>query len=257
MSTFRRSTSSYWKSHTTSCRKSFLLNVWVRKFHQEQNDWKPAQAPFVQSGGTNICSLLETRPPGNFQPNTCQTHTTGLNTPKLILNCPTVTTRPCITPGNDASIFQNRSKGKISCLNLPHTPEPISNCRTVTANSSVTPGDHGPISQNRSKGPIGSLNLLHTPELISKWGAVTATASITPGNDRSVCQNRSKCKICGVNLPHTPELILNCRTVAPKSASPQVIIDRSSKIAAKAPSRAAWICCTPLSWSWTAALSPP
>ena len=42
----------------------------------------------------------------------------------------------------------------------------------------------------------------------------------------------------------------------PNSWSPQVTTDPSAKIAANAPS-AAWICCTPLSWSWTAELSPP
>ena len=42
----------------------------------------------------------------------------------------------------------------------------------------------------------------------------------------------------------------------PSSASPQVTTDPSSRIAAKAPP-VAWICFTPLSWSWTAELSPP
>ena len=43
----------------------------------------------------------------------------------------------------------------------------------------------------------------------------------------------------------------------PQRLSPQVTTDPSSRIAAKAPLRLAWICCTPLSWSRTAALSPP
>ena len=42
----------------------------------------------------------------------------------------------------------------------------------------------------------------------------------------------------------------------PKSASPQLTTDPSSRIAAKA-FRVAWICSTPFSWSRTAELSPP
>ena len=43
----------------------------------------------------------------------------------------------------------------------------------------------------------------------------------------------------------------------PSSASPQVTTDPSARIAAKAPWKVAWICCTPMNWSPTAELSPP
>ena len=67
-------------------------------------------------------------------------HTTGLNTFELILNSRTVTAILCITPGNDGSVFQNRSKRPKCGLNLLQTPELISNCRTVTAILCITPG---------------------------------------------------------------------------------------------------------------------
>ena len=142
-------------------------------------------------------------------------------------------------------------------LNLLHTPELISNCRTVTAFVCAAPGNDRSIFQNRSKGGMCGLNLLHTPELFLNWRTVTAKAYFTPGNDRSICQNRSKGpRKSGLNLLHTPELILNCQLSPPLFARPQVTTDPSSRIAAKAPP-VAWICCTPLSCSWTAELSPP
>ena len=153
-------------------------------------------------GCTGFCSPLDALPPGMFQTNTWQTHATGLNTPELISNGRTVTAIVCITPGNDGSIFQNRSKGTLSGLNLLHAPELISNGRTVTAIVCITPGNDRSIFQNRSKGTLSGLNLLHAPELISNGRTVTAIVCITPGNDRSIFQNRSKGTLSGLNLLH-------------------------------------------------------
>ena len=51
--------------------------------------------------------------------------------------------------------------------------------------------------------------------------------------------------------------MFNCRHWSPPCCAwPQVTTDPSARIAAKADC-VAWICCTPLSWSWTAELSPP
>ena len=106
------------------------------------------------------------------------------------------------------------------------------NCQTVTDQIFTTPANDGSIFQNRSK-------------CISD-----------PGNDGSICHNRSKSIICGLNLLHALELISDLRTVTTTSGSPQVTTDPSARIAAKART-VAWICCTPLSWSRTAELSPP
>ena len=97
---------------------------------------------------------------------------------------------------------------------------------------------------------------------------VTTTLLI---NHWTICQNRSKCACCRLNLLHTPEPILNClgrswvwswqvgsqRSTA--ELSPPhcwLTTEPSAKIAANALA-VAGICCTPLSWSWTAELSLP
>ena len=158
---------------------------------------------------------------------------------------------------------ESQQRPQQSCgLNLLHTLELIPNCWTVTAKVlDITPGNDGSIFQNRSKRPARcGLNLQDTLELIFETAERLSPPSpaFTPGNDGSIFQNRSKGPpgVAWICL-HTLELIPNCRTVTAESlASPQVMTDPSSRIAAKAPG-VAWICCTPLSWSRTAELSPP
>ena len=82
---------------------------------------------------------------------------------------------------------------------------------------------------------------LNKPRFLSNFRTVSTT----------VFTNCSKGPICGLNLLHTLELS------PPQFSSPKVTTDQSSSIAAKAPLKVAWICCTPFSWSWTAKLSPP
>ena len=126
-------------------------------------------AKFMLQRAFVLLSTLDTRNHLAFFSQTPGRHTqlNGLYTLELISHCRTVAAIGCMTPGNDGSIFKNRSKGKIRGFNLLHTLELISNCRTVTTRSCTTPGHDRSIFQNRSKGPHTSgLNLLHTPELI-------------------------------------------------------------------------------------------
>ena len=109
-------------------------------FIKNKNNCKPAQtltAPLRLH--RHLFSSRQT-PTWPFQPNTWQTHTTGLNTFELVSNCRTVTAIACITPGKNGSVFQNCSKGLTCRLNLLYTFELISNCRTVTAVVCMTPG---------------------------------------------------------------------------------------------------------------------
>ena len=124
-------------------------------------------------------------------------------------------------------------------------------CRTITTISCMTPSNVGPIFKNGSKGLTCGLNPPHTLELISDCRAVAAFVCRAPGNDGPLFQNRSKCITCGLNL-----LLLSWSRTAELSPPPRRTTEPSARIAAKA-LFAAWICCTPLSWSWSAELLTP
>ena len=79
-------------SHRPCFRRSF--NLALQKLASSMCQCVPVEAAFV---------LLYTQSNLAFF---CQTRTTGLNTPKLISNCRTITTSAFITPCNDGSIFQ-------------------------------------------------------------------------------------------------------------------------------------------------------
>ena len=124
-------------------------------------------------------------------------------------------------------------------------------CRTITTISCMTPSNDGPIFKNGSKGLTCGLNPPHTLELISDCRAVAAFVCRAPGNGGPIFQNRSKCITCGLNL-----LLLSWSRTAELSPPPRRTTEPSARIAAKA-LFVAWICCTPLSWSWSAELLTP
>ena len=123
-----------------------------------------------------------------------------LHTPELISDCWAVTALACITPGNNWSISQTRSKCLLCGPNLLHTLELISNCWAATTTVFFTPGNDRSISQKGSKCLLCGLNLLYAPELSSNCRAVTTTMFAAPGNDWPISQNCSKCRPCSLNL---------------------------------------------------------
>ena len=132
-----------------------------------------------------------------------------LHTLELISHCRTVTARIFITPSNDRSIFQNRSKGKgrMCGLNLLHTLEPISITRRRNFHNR---------SKSRVVGHLPPLSCSPTAELSPQW--------FPPSHDGSIFQNRSKGRISGLNLLHTLSWSRTAELSPPKSASPQVTI---------------------------------
>ena len=118
----QESTSSNWKSPTTNL--GYKIQSGFRSFKNNPVEVAPAFVLLYIYTHSHLAFFCQTL---------AKTHTTGLNTAKLISNCRTVTTSVFITPCNDGSIFQNRRKGPRCGLNLQHTFELIFNCRTVTA----------------------------------------------------------------------------------------------------------------------------
>ena len=158
---------------------------------------------------------------------TVPTQSKLVHAPELILNCRTVAAIVYMTPSNDGSIFQNRSKGPRCGLNLLRTPELISNCRTVGAIVYITPSNDRSIFQNRSKCITCGLNLLRTPELISNCGTVTTTLYITPGNDCAISmtpQGKGISCCCQLWLKYQ-----SCKTLS-------VLYSASSKVCSKSTS---------------------
>ena len=211
----------------------------------------------------------------------------------------------CIPPGDDGSIFQNRSKGPSCGLNLLYTPELILNCRTVTAilwlmtaepqvttdPSSRIAAKAADLRLESAAHPWADLELPNchrqrssaSPQVMmdpssriaAKAPYLRLESAAHPWADlelpnchrHSVHSPRSR----RIHLPESQQrpqtqwlesavhpwadlALPNCHRQS--SAEPQVTTDPSSRIAAKA-LFPAWICCTPLSWSCTAELSPP
>ena len=136
-------TSSHWKSMTTSFGYTDTLHIFLvclvnltkinlgsELFIKNKTIANPRKLDVFQlKQHRHLLSSRDTPP--NFSP----------KHPATGLKCRTVTAIFCKTPGNDGSIFQNRSKGSTCGLNLLHTLELSSNCRTVTATVCITPGN--------------------------------------------------------------------------------------------------------------------
>ena len=160
----------------------------------------------------------------------------------------------CDTPRTNHSLSKHSTGDRSHCC--LQIQKIISDCRAVTTVNWMAPRHNRSVCQDRSKCADWGLNLLHAPQLISDCKAVTTVCSMAARRNRSVCQDRSKCADWGLNLLHAPQLISDCRAVTTLSW----MAPRHIRSVCQDPADAAveaWICCTLLSWSRTAELSPP
>ena len=143
-------------------------------------------------------------------------------------------------------------------LNLLHTPELMLNRRTVTAPLLITPGDHWnhlPKSQQ--------MRISVSPESAAHpWADVelqnchrhSLQHPTWPLNHLPESQQMRTLCIESVARPWADVELQNCHHQT--HACPKWPLIHLPESTANAPT-VAWICCTRLSWCWTAELSPP